>query len=186
MKKYRKDDYPVADIRRFLEPGPVVLVSSSWRGHSNIMTMGWHMILEFTPSLFGCLISPANHSYDMVRRSQQCVINLPTAALIDQVVGIGNCSGSEVDKFARFGLTARAGAVVDAPMIDECYASFEMRLHEGGGKNPRDGLFIWECVRAHVAGSPKLPETLHYRGDGQFMLSGRTVSRRSGFKPEML
>jgi hypothetical protein len=28
MKHYAKKDFPVSDIRRFLEPGPIVLVSS--------------------------------------------------------------------------------------------------------------------------------------------------------------
>jgi flavin reductase (DIM6/NTAB) family NADH-FMN oxidoreductase RutF len=185
MKKYRKQDYPVANIRRFLEPGPVVLVSSAWQGQTNIMTMGWHMVMEFSPSLFGCIIAPGNHSHQMVKRSKQCVINLPTSDLIDQVVAIGNSSGAEIDKFATFGLTPRAADMVDAPLIAECYASFECRLADVG-RNPRDGLFIWECVKAHVATSPKLPETLHYRGDGEFMLSGRTISRRGQFKPEML
>ena len=46
-----KQDFPVGEIRRFLEPGPVVLGSSAYRGKTNIMTMGWHMVLEFTPSL---------------------------------------------------------------------------------------------------------------------------------------
>jgi hypothetical protein len=41
-------------------------------------------------------------------------------------------------------------------------------------------------VKAHVATSPKLPETLHYRGNGEFMVSGRTISRKSLMKPEML
>ena len=42
-----KSDFPVANIRRYLEPGPIVLVSSAWRGETNIMTMGWHTVLEF-------------------------------------------------------------------------------------------------------------------------------------------
>jgi len=33
---------------------------------------------------------------------------------------------------------------------------------------------------------PKYPETMHYRGDGVFMVSGRNVSLRSGFKPQNL
>ena len=95
----KKRDFPVHDVRRYLEPGPIVLVSSKWRGRTNIMTLGWHTILEFSPSLVGLMISSGNHSHDMIRRSKECVINLPTTALIDTVVGIGNCSGSEVDKF---------------------------------------------------------------------------------------
>ena len=78
-KIYQKRNFPVDKIRRFIEPGPIVLVSSAWKGKMNIMTMGWHTVLEFTPSLVGCIISSANHSFDMVRRSRECVINVPTA-----------------------------------------------------------------------------------------------------------
>jgi hypothetical protein len=39
MKMFRKKDFPVSEIRRFLEPGPIVLVSSAWQGKTNIMTM---------------------------------------------------------------------------------------------------------------------------------------------------
>jgi flavin reductase (DIM6/NTAB) family NADH-FMN oxidoreductase RutF len=121
---YDKKDYPVGSIRRFLEPGPIVLVSSAWKGERNIMTMGWHMVMGFEPSLIGCYIWSENHSFDRVRKSKACVINIPTVDLAPKVVGIGNCSGRDVDKFAQFGLTAVPGAKVEAPLIGECYASF--------------------------------------------------------------
>ena len=57
MRRYRKKDFPVHDVRRFLEPGPIVLVSSAHGNETNIMTMGWHMVMEFSPALIGCLIS---------------------------------------------------------------------------------------------------------------------------------
>ncbi|MDY4297248.1 MULTISPECIES: flavin reductase family protein [unclassified Xanthomonas] len=185
MRRYRKLDFPTQDVRRFLEPGPVVLVSSAWKQQRDVMTLGWHMVLEFSPSLLACCISSANHSFDLIRRSKQCVINLPTADLVDTVVGIGNTSGADLDKFAHFGLTAVPATHVAAPLIAECYASFECRLHDGSqiGKH---GLFVWEVVKAHVAASPKRPRTLHYRGDGRFMQSGAEISRRRLFKPEML
>jgi len=41
-------------------------------------------------------------------------------------------------------------------------------------------------VKAHVATSPEYPTTFHYRGDGVFMISGKNVSRRRLFAPEML
>jgi len=185
MKRYRKLDYPVDEVRRFLEPGPVVLVSSAWKGQRNVMTLGWHTVLAFTPSLLGTMISGGNHSFELIRRSRQCVINLPTVDLLDTVVGIGNCSGAEVDKFERFGLDTTPAHDVDAPLLTQCPASFECRLHDAS-QVKRHGLFIWEVVKAHVAKVPKRPRTLHYRGDGQFMLSGAEVSRRRLFKPEML
>src|SRR5262245_56906439 len=125
MNRYVKRDFPPADVRRFLEPGPIVLVSSAWKGENNIMTMGWHMIMGFEPSLIGCYIWTANHSFNMVRKSKECVINIPTADIATQVVGIGNCSGRDEDKFEKFKLTPLPGQKVKAPLIKECYANFE-------------------------------------------------------------
>jgi hypothetical protein len=50
----------------------------------NIITMGWHMVLEFSPSLVACCISSTNHNFEMTRRSQECVINVPATDLVKQ------------------------------------------------------------------------------------------------------
>ena len=183
--KVKKADFPTSQVRRYLEPGPIVLVSSAHAGRTNIMTMGWHTVMEFTPSLVGCVISNANHSFEMIRRSQECVINLPTTKLTDVVVGIGNTTGAEIDKFQHFGLTAEKATEIDAPLIAECHANFECRLHDDA-LVARYNFFIFEVVRAHVAPSQKHPETLHYTGDGVFVVSGKVISRRSLFRPGML
>lgn len=180
-----KQDFPVGRVRHYLEPSPVVLVSSRWRDKSNIMTMGWYTAMEFTPSLVGCVIADGNHSHRLIRNSCDCVINLPTTALTDTVVGIGNTSGVEIDKFATFGLTAADAERVGAPLIRECHANFECRLHDDALVD-KYGFFIFEVVKAHVAPAPEHPETLHYKGDGVFMVSGRIIDRRSLFRPERL
>ena len=185
MKHFRKHDLPVHEIRRFLEPGPIVLVSSQWKGEHDIMTMGWHMVMEFSPSLIGCFITSANHSYDLIRKSKECVFNIPTTDLMDEVIGIGNCSGTDVDKFEKFGLTAEKGSKVKAPIIKECYANFECKLTETKMIKSYS-LFIFEVVKAQAAISPKYPETMHYRGDGVFMISGKNISRRRQFLPDRL
>ena len=110
MHPYDKQDFPVANVRRFLEPGPIVLVSSAHKGETNIMTMGWHMIMEFEPSLVGCYIWSENYSRELVRKSRECVINVPTADMAAKVVGIGNCSGRDTDKFDKFALTPLKGS----------------------------------------------------------------------------
>ena len=156
MKTFRKRDFPLSEIRRYLEPGPIVLVSSSWKDKTNIMTMGWHMMLQFTPALVGCYIWDGNHSFEMIRRSKECVINVPTTDLTEEVVRIGNSSGVEIDKFKTFGLTAVRARRVRAPLIKECYANFECRLADDRLIS-KYGLFIWKVVKAHVATSPKIP-----------------------------
>ena len=180
MSIVAKKNFPVSNARRYLEPGPIVLVSSHWRGKTNIMTMGWHCILEFSPSLVGCLISSGNHSHHMIRGSGECVINLPTTALTDTVVKIGNSSGAAIDKFKEFGLTAQKANEVEAPLIGECHANFECRLYDEALVEKYD-FFIFEVVKAHVAEKPEHPETLHYTGDGVFMVSGKIIDKRRLF-----
>src|SRR3954467_12146614 len=77
LKHPEERDFPVGQVRRYLEPGPIVLVSSRWAGQSNIMTLGWHTVLEFTPSLVGCMVAGGNQSFHMIRNSRECVIKWP-------------------------------------------------------------------------------------------------------------
>lgn len=86
MAKYRKANFPVNGVRRFLEPGPIVLVSSRWQDETNIMTMGWHMVMGFSPSLIGCYIWDQNHSFELIRKAKACVINVPETAMAAKVV----------------------------------------------------------------------------------------------------
>jgi flavin reductase (DIM6/NTAB) family NADH-FMN oxidoreductase RutF len=114
------------------------------------------------------------------------VINIPTVELAPTVVKIGNCSGRDCDKFTEFKLTASKATKVDAPLIEQCFANFECKLIDSS-QISKYNLFIFEVVKAHVAPTPKFPKTIHYRGDGLFMISGPTVKKfRSYFKPENL
>ena len=118
-------------------------------------------------------------------RSKECVINVPTVELAPVVAKIGNCSGAEVDKSAEFGLTAEPAERVRAPLIAECYANLECKLVDGRLRD-KYNVFIFEVVRAHAAARPKYPTTIHYRGDGMFMVAGRSLNLRRYFRPGML
>ena len=186
MKKtYKKENLPLDKIRKFLEPGPIVLVSSTWKSKNNIMTMGWHTVLEFSPSLIGCMITAENHSFHMIEKSGECVINIPTVDLIDEIISIGNTTGETIDKFEEFGLTAAKAEIVNAPLIKECYANYECKIVDKH-MLPKYNFFILEVVKAQAAKSPKYPKTVHYRGEGIFMISGKHVAFPEKFRPENL
>src|SRR5512143_2007421 len=123
-----KRSFPLSDVYRLLEPGPVVLVTTAAKGETDIMAMSWHMMMEFEPPLVGCIISGRNHSFDLLRSSRECVLNIPTVDLAAKVVQCGNTSGRRIDKFERFGLTPVASAQVDVPRIEECHANLECRI----------------------------------------------------------
>ncbi len=82
-------------------------------------------------------------------------------------------------------MTPQQARLVRAPLIRECHANLECRLADGG-LIEKYNFFIFEVVAAHVARAPKYPQTLHYTGDGVFMVAGRIISRRSRFRPELL
>ena len=118
------------------------------------MTMGWHLVMEFQPSLIGCYIWSANHSFEMIRRSKECVINIPEVKLASKVVDIGNTSGREIDKFDKFGLTAEQGEKVKAPLIAECFANYECKLVDARLINFLQrfiiGVMVFSCCRARI------------------------------------
>ena len=182
---YKKADLPVDKIRKFLEPGPIVLVSSKWKSKTNIMTMGWHTVMEFSPSLIGCVITSGNHSFNMIENSGECVINIPTVDLVDEVIGIGNSTGTHIDKFSKFNLTPEKAELVKAPLIKECYANLECKVADTR-LLPKYNFFILEVVKAYAAVFPKYPRTVHYRGEGVFMVSGKHIAFPEKFKPQNL
>jgi flavin reductase (DIM6/NTAB) family NADH-FMN oxidoreductase RutF len=120
-----KRNLPLSRVCGLLEPGPVLLLSTEHKGKPNIMAMSWHTMMEFEPPLVGCIISGHDFSFTALKSTRQCVLNIPTVDLAKKVVDCGNTSGTIVDKFEAFSLTA---ALVNAPLIDECYANLECRV----------------------------------------------------------
>lgn len=176
-----KRSYPLSKVYGLLEPGPVVLVATAWRGRANVMTMSWHTMLEFEPPLVGCVISGRNASFDALRATRVCTLNIPTVELASAVVGIGNCSGRSIDKFARFDLSPVPASEVAAPLIAECYANLECRVADTREVN-RYNFFVLEVLKARVDTRVREPKTLHHRGRGEFFVAGETLRLRSAMK----
>ncbi|MBT1701789.1 flavin reductase [Chryseosolibacter indicus] len=51
-------NYPLNQVNRLLEPGPIVLVTTFYNEKPNIMTMGFHMMIQHDPPLIGAVIGP--------------------------------------------------------------------------------------------------------------------------------
>ena len=171
----------LSGVYRLLEPGPVVLLTTAVRGKPNVMTMSWHMMMEFEPPTIGCVVSGRNHSFTALRRTRECVIAIPTVELAPQVVRCGNVSGRRVDKFATIGLTAVAASQVRPPLIAECHVNLECRVIDTRMVS-RYNMFVLEVVKAWIDRSVKRPQTIHHQGRGVFMVAGRTLRLPSRMK----
>jgi flavin reductase (DIM6/NTAB) family NADH-FMN oxidoreductase RutF len=171
-------NFPLSKVYQLLEPGPVVLLTTLCKGRANVMTMSWHMMVEFEPPLFACVVSSADYSFAALRASRECVVAIPALALAPKVVQVGNCSGRNVDKFAKFGLTPLPAARVAPPLVAECFANLECRVADTRMVN-KYNLFILEVLKAWIDPAQKNPRTIHHQGYGCFVVDGERIKLKS-------
>lgn len=176
-----KRSLPLSKVYGLLEPGPVLMVSTESKGRANIMTMSWHMMIDFEPPLVGCVISDQSYTFSILKATKECVLNIPTVDLAEKAVACGNSSGRKVDKFKAFGLTPSAASCVKAPLIHECYANLECRVVDAK-MAAKYNLFILEVLKAWIDPSQKEPQTIHHLGKGTFMVAGERMKLTSRMK----
>ncbi|MCK0207990.1 flavin reductase family protein [Starkeya koreensis] len=174
---------PLEDVYRLIEPGPVVLLTTAQDGRANVMTMSWHMMMEFTPPRIACIVSENDFSFRALRATGECVIAVPAAELAEKVVAVGNCSGRDGDKFACVGLTPAPAGTVAAPLVKECFANLECRVVDTA-LVPAYNLFVLEVVaawtdRKWTDPAQDAPKTIHHRGYGRFAVDGEIVTLES-------
>lgn len=157
-----------------MESGPVVLVTTHDGKKNNIMTISWTMVVDFIPR-FAIVTGEWNYSFAALRNKRECVIAIPAADMLDRVVGIGTCSGSDTDKFGKFGFTPVPAKFVQAPLIGECLANIECKIVEIIG---RHGIIVLEGVAAYTNPARQEKRTLHAVGDGSFIADGERFERR--------
>ena len=168
-------ELPIEKAFMLIEPGPVILVTTRDKGRNNIMTISWHMVVDFTPKI-ALTTGPWNFSFQALMNTKECVLAIPTIDLAEKVVGIGDCSGAEIDKFQEFSLTALPATKVKAPLISECLACLECRVTDY--LEPHD-IFILQGVHAWIDQEREERRTFHANGDGTFTVDGNTVNFRS-------
>lgn len=171
------DDYPVDKVYRLLEPGPVILLTTRGKdGTKNVMTIGFHMVVQHEqPPLLAVIVGPWDHSFKALRATKQCVIAIPVVEMANTVVDLGNCSGTELDKFEKFGLTAFEGSEVEAPLIEQCKANIECTVADTKMVS-KYNMWILEPVKAWVTPRLKDHKTFHHRGDGTFTVDGKVIN----------
>lgn len=173
-----KKSFPLSKAYQLLEPGPVVMVTTSYQGRSNIMTMSWHMMIDFYPPLVGCVISSQNYTFNILKKTKECVINIPTVELISKVVEVGNTSGAKIDKFKEFHLSQECATHVDVPIIVECYANLECKVVDMK-MVPKYEIFILKVLKVWITPFKKRPRTIHHCGHGVFVVDGRVIKLAS-------
>ena len=171
-------ELPLSKVYQLLEPGPVVLLTTARKGRPNVMTMSWHMMVEFEPPQVACIVSSANYSFAALRTTGECVIAIPARKLAAKAVKVGNSSGRDIDKFAAFGLTKMPAKRVAPPLIADCFANLECKVTDTRFVN-KYNLFILEVLKAWIDPAQKNAKTIHHHGYGTFVVDGDTITLKS-------
>jgi flavin reductase (DIM6/NTAB) family NADH-FMN oxidoreductase RutF len=168
----------LSKVYTLLESGAVIMVTTAYKGKSNIMTMSWHTMMDFEPPFVGFVMSDRNYSFGLLRKSRECGINIPTVEIAEKAVACGRIHGGKINKFEKFGLTPGISSIIGVPLIEECYAGFECRVADTKMVN-KYGFFVVEVVKAWIDKTIKNPQTLHHLGGNNFMVAGKRIQIKS-------
>ncbi len=114
----------------FIYPLPAVMVSCGTMEESNIITVAWTGIINTDPAMCYISVRPTRHSYEMIKKTGEFVINLTTKDLAYATDWCGVKTGAKVDKFKEMKLTKEKANFVSCPMIKESPVSVECKVKE--------------------------------------------------------
>lgn len=112
-------------------PLPAVMVSlGATPEEYNIITISWTGTICTDPPMCYISVRPGRHSYDILVKNREFVINLTTNDLAYATDWCGVRSGREYNKFELMKLTPAPASIVNAPVIEEAPLNIECRVKE--------------------------------------------------------
>lgn len=140
-------------------PLPAVLVScGSSPEEYNLLTASWTGTICSDPAMCYVSLRQERHSYDIIRRDMEFVINLTTEELAFATDWCGVRSGKEYHKFEEMKLTPGKAVAVKAPIVEEAPICIECRVKEIVHLGSHD-MFIAEVLNVQADDAYLNPET---------------------------
>jgi flavin reductase (DIM6/NTAB) family NADH-FMN oxidoreductase RutF len=140
-------------------PLPAALISCGSNPEEyNIFTVSWVGTISSDPPMCYISVRPARHSYEIIKRNGEFVINLTTEDLARATDWCGIRSGRDHNKFQEMKLTPGKATIVNAPVIEESPICIECRVKEIIPLGSHD-MFISEVVNVRAEEQFLHPET---------------------------
>lgn len=133
---------------RLINHGPTTIISAAAGDRRNVMAAAWVMPLDFAPARLAAVIARDTLTRELVDRSGELVVNLPTAAQLDLAYAVGKQSGHDTDKFAFHDIAVEPATHVAAPLISGCAAWLECRVLAEPDLQTRYDLFVLDVLAA--------------------------------------
>jgi len=172
---------------KLLHPMHTVLVSCvGKRRRPNIITLAWAMPTSVNPPLVAVSIRPERHSFALIEETKEFVVNIPTMSILKGTLFCGRRSGKDYDKFKETSLTPLPARKVKPPIIKECVAHLECKLHSQFTTGDHT-IFVGEIVEAYANKEAftdkynlKKAKMIFHLGGDEFATLGSKV-----FKPKL-
>lgn len=127
-------------------PLPAVMIScGSTAEEYNIITVAWVGTICTNPAMCYISVRPERHSYPIIKKNMEFVINLTTQELAKATDWCGVRSGKDYNKFEEMHLTPGKAKMVSAPIIEESPLNIECRVKEIIALGSHD-MFIAEVL----------------------------------------
>lgn len=127
-------------------PLPAVMISCGATPEEyNILTVSWTGTICTNPAMCYISVRPERHSYEIIKRTGEFVINLTNEQLAQATDWCGVKSGKDYNKFKEMKLTPVKGEKVNAPIIAESPLCIECKVKEIVPLGSHD-MFIAEVV----------------------------------------
>jgi flavin reductase (DIM6/NTAB) family NADH-FMN oxidoreductase RutF len=112
-------------VYRLIAPGPLLLVTTQFRGQPNVMTLGWSMPLAGSEPLIGIAVAPERLTHEFIARTDEFALNVPHLDLLGKAYYCGTTSGRDVDKWETAPLTPAEASEITCPLVGEALAWLE-------------------------------------------------------------
>lgn len=167
-------------------PLPAVLVScGSSPEEYNLFTVAWTGTICTNPPMCYISVRPERHSYPILCKNMEFVINLTTEEMAFAADWCGVRSGKDFNKFEEMKLTPGKAEVVNAPVIEEAPVCIECRVKQIVPLGSHD-MFVAEVVNVQADDHYLNPETGKFELDqanplvyvhGEYFGLGRKIGK---------
>lgn len=181
---------PLKDSYKLFNHGPVSIITSAYGNQRNIMAASWTMPVDFSPAKVAVVIDKNTYTRELVDASGEFALQFPMRKIATMTLDVGDISGRDADKFARYAIKTFAAAQISAPLIEDCIGWLECKVIKQGAESM--DVIIGEVVAAyadaeqfidgrwHFSADPQ-KRSIHYMAGGEFYMTGEAFRTESSY-----
>lgn len=135
---------------RLLGPGPLVLVSSLYKGRAGITPIAWNMPVSDDPPIVALEIWEKHFIYKAILETGDFVVNIPSSDMAETCRKLGSVSGEKCDKFKEFHLEKERSKKVRSPKLKSAIGILECKLRRENAMLKKYNIVLGDVVYAEA------------------------------------